>query len=248
MYKNFLFDLDGTLLPMDMEYFTKLYFSALCKRFVPVLKVDSDTLIKAVWGGTKAMTMNDNSRTNKEVFWETASAVCGMDLTQYIEQFDDFYLNEFIAAKEATGFTPFAKKSVELIKQNGGRLIAATNPIFPEVATRRRLEWAGVSFDDFEYVTFYENSGSCKPNLKYFEQICEKCNINPSESLMVGNDVDEDMCAAALGFDTYLITDCIVNRENKDYSKYRQGSFEDFYKFLTTQCDAVPNSPVYHRW
>ena len=34
MYKNFLFDLDGTLLPMDMEYFTKLYLSALCKRFV----------------------------------------------------------------------------------------------------------------------------------------------------------------------------------------------------------------------
>lgn len=26
MYKNYLFDLDGTLLPMNMEKFVKLYF------------------------------------------------------------------------------------------------------------------------------------------------------------------------------------------------------------------------------
>lgn len=232
MYKNYLFDLDGTLLPMDMEYFTKLYFSSLCKRFVPVLNVDSDTLVKAIWKGTGAMTKNDNSRKNKDVFWEVASSECGMDLTPYIDQFDDYYTKEFIAAKEATSFTPFAKKSVDFIRQNGGRVIAATNPIFPEVATRRRLEWAGVSADDFEFVTFYENSGCCKPNLKYFEFICEKCGILPEESIMVGNDVDEDMCAEKLGFDTYLITDTIVNRENKDYSQYKNGSFEEFYKFL----------------
>ena len=52
---------------------------------------------------------------------------------------------------------------------------------------------------------------------------------------MIGNDVDEDMCAAMLGFDTYLITDTIVNRENKDYSQYKNGSFEDFYEFLQKQ-------------
>ena len=131
MYKNYLFDLDGTLLPMDMEYFTKLYFSSLCKRFVPVLNVDSDTLVKAIWKGTGAMTKNDNTRKNKDVFWEVASSECGIDLTPYIEQFDDYYTKEFIAAKEATSFTPFAKKSVDFIKQNGGRVIAATNPIFP---------------------------------------------------------------------------------------------------------------------
>ena len=44
-----------------------------------------------------------------------------------------------------------------------------------------------------------------------------------------------DMCAEKLGFDTYLITDTIVNRENKDYSQYKNGSFEDFYEFLKKQ-------------
>ena len=33
-----------------------------------------------------------------------------------------------------------------------------------------------------------------------------------------------------LGSDTYLITDTIVNRDNKDYSDYKNGCFEEFYK------------------
>ncbi len=40
--------------------------------------------------------------------------------------------------------------------------------------------------------------------------------ISPKESLMVGNDVDEDLCSAELGFDTFLITDCIINRNDKE--------------------------------
>ena len=79
--------------------------------------------------------------------------------------------------------------------------------------------------DDFELVTTYENFGCCKPNLKYFEEICKKQDIKPEDSIMIGNDVDEDLCSAKLGFDTYLITDTIVNRDNKDYSDYKNGRF-----------------------
>lgn len=130
MYKNYLFDLDGTLLPMDMEKFVKLYFSSLCKRCTPVIKIEPDALIKAMWAGTDAMTKNDNSRTNREVFWETAGKVSGADLEKFDDLFTDYYENEFIVPKNATSFTPYAKKSIDFIKKNGGRLIAATNPIF----------------------------------------------------------------------------------------------------------------------
>ena len=65
---------------------------------------------------------------------------------------------------------------------------------------------------------------------KYFGEICKKQDIKPEDSIMIGNDVDEDLCSAKLGFDTYLITDTIVNRDNKDYSDYKNGSFEEFYK------------------
>lgn len=234
MYKNYLFDLDGTLLPMDMEKFIKLYFGSLCQRFSPILKVQPDTLVKAVWKGVGAMGNNDNTMLNKERFWQVASNECNKDLHPYVEQFNDYYANEFVAAKQATNTTPYAKKSIEYIKQNGGRLIAATNPIFPEVATNRRLQWAGLDPNDFEYITVYDNSGYCKPNLKYYEMICDRCKIAPEESIMIGNDVDEDLCSSQLGFDTYLITDCLINREQKDYSMHKSGSFESFYNdFLT---------------
>ena len=232
MYKNYLFDLDGTLLPMDMEGFTKLYFGSISKRFSPVLNIDAEAIINAIWAGTKAMYKNNGDKLNKDVFWETFSAVTNIDSTEYIEQFDDYYLNEFICAKQATFPTDFAKKSIDFIKQNGGKIICATNPIFPKVGTYRRLEWAGLNPEDFELITVYENCKSCKPNLNYYQSICEACNIKPEESIMIGNDIDEDLCSAKLGFDTYLITDTLVNRENKDYSEYKNGTWEEFYNSL----------------
>ena len=49
---------------------------------------------------------------------------------------------------------------------------------------------------------------------------------------MIGNDVDEDMCASRLGFSTYLITDCLINRKDKNINVYNHGTFEDFFKSL----------------
>lgn len=233
MYKNYLFDVDGTLLPMDIEKFSDLYFKSLGKKASPVIGVAPDVLVKGVLCGLKAMSENDGSQKNYDAFWSAASQVCKKNLLEYSQVFEDYYNNEFEITQGGTWITPYAKKSVDYIKQHGGRLIAATNPIFPFIATKRRLEWAGVSPDDFEYITVYENSGFCKPNLKYFENICNECNILPDESIMIGNDVDEDMCAAELGFDTYLVTDCVINRKNRDVSRFKHGSFEDFYGFLT---------------
>jgi phosphoglycolate phosphatase-like HAD superfamily hydrolase len=69
MYKNYLFDLDGTLLPLDEELFVKTYFSQLAKKFHE-LKLDPEKMIKKLWSGTNAMIMNDGSKTNETVFWE----------------------------------------------------------------------------------------------------------------------------------------------------------------------------------
>lgn len=234
MYKNILFDVDGTLLPMDVHEFIKYYFGSLCEKMVPVLKIEPKALTDSILYGLEAMSKNDGSALNSEVFWKAASKVSGVDLVNYEDMFNDYYNNEFVAARKATSVNPFAKKCVEFAKDNGCKVIAATNPIFPKAATYKRLEWAGLSPDDFEYITIYDNCTSCKPNILYFKEICEKCGILPEESLMVGNDVDEDLCSSELGFDTYLITDCIINRSNKDYSAYKNGSFEDFYNYLLT--------------
>ena len=229
----YLSDLDGTLLPMDMKRFTELYLEALCKRFVPQIGIDSKTLVKGVWSGAEAMAKNDGQRLNSEVFWKTMNTVCGRDMRVFQDDFDDYYRNEFIAAKKGTAVNPYAKRCVEYLKSKNKRIIIATNPIFPKAATYRRIEWAGLDPNDFEYITVYDNCSTCKPNLNYYADICTICGITPEESLMIGNDVDEDMCAAHLGFNVFLITDCLINRTGRDISAYRNGTFKDFYAWLT---------------
>lgn len=229
MIKNVLFDLDGTLLPMDLPRFIELYLSAFCSRFSKPLGIDPKTLTKGIWDGAGAMAHNDGSCLNCDLFWREMNRVCGRDMTQYEADFDDFYRTDFDAAKAAVGLDPCAAKSVEYLKNKGCRLILATNPVFPESAVFARLKWAGVDPDDFEFITLNDTCTVCKPNPEYYLEICQICGILPEESLMVGNDVDEDMCAADVGFNVFLVTDCLINRRGVDISKYPNGSLREFY-------------------
>ena len=77
----------------------------------------------------------------------------------------------------------------------------------------------------------YLEENRVKEAKDYAGEILDKLNMNAQECLMVGNDVDEDMSTADIGMETYLVTDYIENKHNKDYSMYRQGTFEEFYEF-----------------
>ena len=68
MYKNFLFDLDGTLLPMDMKYFVELYVAAFCKCMAPVTKIESKPLMDSIWASVAQMARNDGDCLNETVF------------------------------------------------------------------------------------------------------------------------------------------------------------------------------------
>ena len=238
MIKAVLFDLDGTMLPMNQDEFVKVYFTELCKRFCPELKMDDQTLIKAVWKATGAMIKNDRVEHNIDVFWKTFASICGEGVLDYKNNFDEFYVNEFNACKKCCGYNPAVAETIRTLKNKGYTVIAATNPIFPAVATNNRLGWAGVNKDDFALVTTYENSSSCKPNPKYFTEITDKLNLRPDECLMVGNDIDEDMIAASsVGMDVFFVKDCMINRSDKDCSQYKQGTFKDFLDYARMMPD-----------
>ena len=59
-----------------------------------------------------------------------------------------------------------------------------------------------------------------------------KLNYKADETLMVGNDVSEDMVVKDIGVSTFLLTDCLINSKNLDYSKYNQGNMDDLINFL----------------
>ncbi len=222
--KFILFDLDGTLLPMDQEVFIKTYFSLLCKKLAP-FGYEPDALIKALWLGTSKMVQNDGRMSNKEVFWASFSSVFGERVFSDMPIIDSFYENEFNQASSVCHENPQVPKLIKRLKDAGYSLFLATNPVFPKVATLSRMRWAGLEESDFIGITTYEDSFFCKPCLKYYEQILEKLGARASDCLMVGNDTAEDMVAKNLGMDVFLLTDCLINQAGEDISKYPNGGF-----------------------
>jgi FMN phosphatase YigB (HAD superfamily) len=225
------FDLDGTLLPMDQNRFIKAYFSHLAAKLAPK-GIDEKALVETIWGGTKAMVANDGSRTNEEVFWDHFVAAFGPEIRKDQATFDDFYRNEFQLAQSACGFDPRAAQTVAELKARGFTLGLATNPIFPAIATESRIRWAGLNKDDFILRTTYENSRHCKPNPHYYRDILNFLGAEPAQCLMVGNDATEDMVAEKLGMKVFLLTDCLINAQNRELSGYPQGSFPELMAYL----------------
>lgn len=226
-----LFDLDGTLLPMDQDEFVKAYFKPLAAKLAPH-GYDPKALISGIWAGTAAMVKNDGSCTNEEAFWQCFCDIFGEKARNDEPLFDDFYRREFQSAKAVCGFDPRAGAAVKHLKAMGFRLILATNPIFPAVATESRIRWAGLDAEDFEWITTYENSRRCKPNPEYYREILEHCDLTPEACLMVGNDATEDLAAKTLGIPVFLLTDCLINKENVDISAYPHGSFPELTAFV----------------
>lgn len=229
--KAVLFDLDGTLLPMDQDVFVGAYFGLLSKKLA-AYGYEHKTLIDAIWGGTAAMVKNTGEATNEEVFWNFFAGIFGEKCREDEPLFDEYYHNEFQTVQSSCGFSPKAAQAVALLKKKGIRVALATNPIFPAIATESRIRWAGLSKEDFELVTTYENSRHCKPNPAYYLDVLNELGLSPEECVMVGNDVGEDMIAETLGMHVFLLSDCIINRKNKDISGYPQGDFDALLDFL----------------
>lgn len=229
--KNVLFDLDGTLLPMDMEEFTNGYFGLLTEKMAP-LGYDPKTLIDAVWAGTAAMVKNDGSRLNEDAFWAKFAQIFGKDALADQPVFEAFYANEFQRARQFCGYDPLAAQAVGAVKASGRRVALATNPIFPAAATRSRLSWAGLEPADFELITTYENSRFCKPNIGYYREILDRLGLRGEDCLMVGNDMTEDTAAAEAGMQVFLITGCLINKEGKDVNAWPHGGFDDLIRFV----------------
>ena len=229
--KAILFDLDGTLLPLDEKLFVDIYFTELSKVFSEY-NIESNKLVEAIWTATHEIIKNDGKRTNEEAFWEKFKSIINIDLSNVKEVLEKFYANEFFTKlKKCSAENNLAKVAVNLAKKNGRKVVLATNPVFP-IDALVRLKWIGLDIDDFDYVTHYSNSSFSKPNPKYYLDLCEKLDVEPKDCLMIGNDERQDIFAASsAGMNCYLVTDylytypeCKVNCE--------KGSFEDLIEKL----------------
>lgn len=233
MIDTVLFDLDGTLLGMDYKEFENIYFSLLGTKFEKYCSPKE--LYNNIWESTIYMIKNsDGVRLNQDIFFEKFNQLIREEHRDlYIAGFNEFYEKEFDLVKDATYRMENMIKAVNILKSKGYDVIIATNPLFPKFAIDKRIQWAGLNLDDFSYVTNFEICRFCKPNPKFYEDILKLNNKKPENCLMVGNDMLEDMIAKMLGITTYLITDCIIERESPYAPDYTSDS-AGFLEFVAT--------------
>lgn len=232
MIEAVLFDLDGTLAPMDQDVFVKTYFGALAKK-LSSHGYDAETLTDTIWLGTRAIVNNDGSKTNEKAFWDFFTSVYGTDALKDSTVFEDFYVKDFPSlGKLLCTPDPDARVCVEYIRSKRIRTALATNPLFPRIATEARIRWAGFEPSEFEHFTTYESSCYCKPNIKYYEELLDRLDLKAEQCLMVGNDTIEDTVVTELGMKVFLITDHLLNKDNRDISKYPNGNFKQLTEYI----------------
>ena len=231
--KAVLFDLDGTLLPMNQDAFIKKYFTEITSYLVKNCGCDPNIFAYAMKKGIDVMIGNDGTKTNESAFWQMFSQVYGEEKTKAdYPYFERFYDEKFINAKTECGFSEKSKEIVDYVKSKNLKLALATNPVFPYVATHARIGWAGLKAEDFALITTYENVGYCKPNPAYYVDIAKRIGVEPTECLMVGNDTSDDLSAKKAGMDVFILTPCLINRENIDISTLPHGDFDDLLSYI----------------
>lgn len=231
MIKTILFDLDGTLLPMDAKEFVQKYFKALTIKFMN-LGYDHELVLKGVIAGIKAMYKNDGIVTNEIVFWQAFEKMTSISKIECEHHFLDFYQKEFVEIGNSLQHNEIMIKAVKLLVEKGYRLLLTTNPLFPANAVNQRISWAGIDPCIFTLKTSYETSHYTKPNLKYYQEVISQENLEIDECLMVGNDIVEDGVIEILGIPLYLVTDCLINWDNQPITSKYHGSSQEFYQFV----------------
>jgi len=228
MIKTILFDLDGTLLPIDTDAFARQYMKALAT-FAGHL-VSPTLLVEQVWAATGEMIRNtDPELTNAQVFARSFFPRVGQEEQVLMPVFETFYRQQFPGLRAVCPRIPgLARQVVSTAVARGYEIVLATNPLFPRMAIEERMRWIEVDDLPWRLVTVYEEMHACKPQPHYYREVLERIGRRPEECLMVGNDVQEDGVAAALGMDVFFVTDYLIDRKGTALPPARSGSLSDF--------------------
>lgn len=208
--KAFLFDLDGTLLSMDSHDFMHAYFDEISRALYGLLPLDGlATNILAATARMQADTSPDS--TNLIKFRREFEALYqDVDQQAVWDRIMEFYATTFDNVHDVVGRNEPLYRSVVYLRAKGHRILLTTNPVFPQLATYKRLAWAGFTPDGFDYVSTMENCGYSKPHAAYWHHVADTMGVDPAQAIAVGNDCTEDMSAHLAGIETYLVTDYVI--------------------------------------
>lgn len=235
-----LLDMDDTLLGNDMNVFLPHYLELLASSlFTGTPKM---RMISRILAATQEMMRNlDPGITLEEVFDDQFYPPLGLSKEELRGAVSDFYAGPYQALQSTTRQLPEAAAVVTALKTESALLAIATNPLFPSLAIRSRLRWAG--FEDpashFPLITSYETLHFAKPNPEFMAECLARLGWPQVTCWMAGNSYDEDILPArSLGLETFFVTDT-------ELPSHAQGPLVDFPRIhrQAKPVYAVPANP-----
>lgn len=230
-YRAVFFDLDGTLLQVEMRRFIPAYSRGLAACFddVSAPKRFADVLLQAT---VALLRRQDGSQSNEDFFLAMMADNLNIDAALFNRRLQRYCEDGLQQLASLVQPHPLPREILERCRQAGLRVVLATNPVFPRSVVEARMDWGGLLGYPFELVTSYENSRFCKPHPGYFADILDCLGLGPDECLMIGNDTEHDLAARQAGIATYLVDTWLVDRCAGSFATDYRGGLDDLYRFV----------------
>ncbi|MBQ3061268.1 MAG: HAD family hydrolase [Lachnospiraceae bacterium] len=217
MYKNYIFDLYGTLVDINTNEW-KMYLWEKMR------------ILYGYYGAVYTARELKNSYEQLISFKEKELVDKGVDMSPYYShesypeiEIEYVFLDLFrgkgvdapmeLAVHAGQFFRALSTKYVKLYdgakemleglkaKGKGVYLLSNAQRIFTEY----ELKMLGI-YDCFDGILISSSEGVKKPDVRFFEKIIDRYNLNPKECIMIGNDWNSDINGAhAAGMDSFYI-------------------------------------------
>lgn len=239
MYKNYLFDLYGTL-----------------------IDIHTDEDKKSLWRGFRNLLAMYGAKYKIKELRSKYSELCkkakqAVPKTQYTDEPEPELLNVFkelmtdkgaecsneFASFLAAAFRSMSLKYIKLydgaldllnsIKESGGNVYLLSNA--QRSFTEPELRLVGI-YDIFDGIVISSDEGCKKPDIKFYQTILKRYKLKKSETIMIGNDYTTDIWGANnAGIDSlYLHTNISPEIEGELLANYKvmDGSLKKAKKIL----------------
>lgn len=228
------FDLDGTLLQVDMQRFIPDYVEGLARVCADLAERHrfSEVVLKATWG----LLQNDRGEySNQQLFHSVIERHLAISPDLFNQRLQRYCLEQLPALAPLITPHPLVPRILRGCFERGLKVVIATNPVFPRSLIEARLVWGEMAGFAFDLITSYENSRYCKPHPGYFEDILQTLDLAPEHCLMVGNDTQHDLAAQQTGMATFLLDTWKVDRGGGFKPDFQGGHAE-----LCTLLESLP--------
>ena len=217
MLKAVVFDMDETLLSINLNAFILRYFKDVSSMLADIGRRSRGGTMARL--GTILVDLNANrrsgtdNRTNLEFYQEEVERRCGIRLSDpLIYEAFTYYDREVL---------PY--KNDDVINAHAS---------FPQGAIECRMGWGDLADAPFELVTHMGNTTRCKPDATYYLEQLQVMGLEPHEVLMVGNDPKRDFPSPDCGIQTAFVG------QGKPSRATWRGTMEDFARDFNAVIEA----------